>query len=328
MASGVSATSPPSDEKHAARQKVVGLSYALLAYGSWGLSPIFWKLLAGIPALELVAQRTIWGLATFAGLAFWRGQGGAMRTALRTPRIARTLALTSLLLASNWLIFIYAIISNRVIDASLGYFMNPLVNVLLGMLLLGERLRRVQWLAVGLAAIGVLVLAMRTTGVPWIPLWLAGSFGLYGYLRKTVPVDALPGSTVEALFVTPIGLAYLLWLGPEGHFGRVDMTMHLLLVATGAATALPLLWFTHAARRLTLTTLGFIQYFSPTLQLLLAVLVYGEEFTPARQQSFAFIWAGLLVFSVDSWRHARRRRLLATRAATPAAAAPPVDPGP
>jgi chloramphenicol-sensitive protein RarD len=319
MASGVSAA-PSSDEQHAARQKVVGLSYALLAYGSWGLSPIFWKLLTGIPALELVAQRTIWGLATFAGLAFWRGQGGAVRQALRTPRILRTLVLSSLLLSSNWLIYIYAIINNRVIEASLGYFINPLVSVVLGMLFLGERLRRVQWLAVGLAAIGVLVLAMRTTGVPWIPLWLAVSFALYGYLRKTVPVDALPGSTIEALCVTPIGVAYLVWLGPAGHLGHVDVTTHILFVATGAVTALPLLWFTHAARRLTLTTLGFIQYSSPSLQLLLAVAVYGEEFTPARQQSFAFIWAGLLVFSVDSWRHARNRRLLASRAAAAEAA--------
>jgi chloramphenicol-sensitive protein RarD len=300
--------SSPADDRLAARQKGVGLGYGMLAYASWGLSPIFWKALAGMPALELVAQRTVWALVTFASLAFWRGHGGAMRTALRTPRIRRRLVLTSLLLSSTWLVFIYATITNRVIEASLGYFINPLASVFLGMLLLGERLRRMQWLAVGLAAAGVLVLAMRTTGVPWIPLCLATSFGLYGYLRKTVAVDALPGSTLETLYVAPLGLGYLVWLGSSGHFGRVDVTTHLLLVATGAVTALPLLWFTHAARRLTLTTLGFLQYTLPSIQFVLAVVVWDEPFTPAHQQSFACIWAGLLVFSLDSWYQARSRR--------------------
>ncbi len=297
-----------SDERLAARQTAVGLGYGLLAYTSWGLSPIFWKAMSGIPALELVAHRTVWALVTFASLAFWRGQAGAMRAALRNPRILRTLVLTSLLLSSNWLIFIYATINNRVVEASLGYFINPLVNVFLGMLLLGERLRRVQWLAVGLAAVGVVVLALRTTGVPWIPLFLAGSFALYGYLRKTVAVEALPGSTLETLCVLPIGVGYLVWLGPSNHFGHVDVITHVMFLATGAVTALPLLWFAHAARRLALTTLGFLQYLSPSTQLVLAVAVYGESFTTSHQQSFAFIWAGLLVFSIDSWFQARSRR--------------------
>jgi chloramphenicol-sensitive protein RarD len=309
-------SSQASDERLAARPRAAGLGYGLLAYAMWGLSPIFWKALARIPSLEIVAHRTVWGLATFAGLAFWRGQGGAIRAALRDPRILRTVLLTSVMLSSNWLIFIYATISGRVVEASLGYFINPLMNVVLGMLLLGERLRRVQWLAVALAAVGVLVLALRTTGVPWIPLVLATTFALYGYLRKTVAVDALPGSTLETLCVAPLGLGYLVWLGSRGQFGQVDASTQLLLVATGAVTALPLLWFTHAARRLTLTSLGFLQYFSPTIQLLLAVLVYGESFSPAHQQSFGFIWAGLLVFSLDSWRqaHGRRQALRAARA--------------
>jgi chloramphenicol-sensitive protein RarD len=318
MARAMSAPQP-SDDRLAAREKAVGLGYGVLAYASWGLSPMFWKMLAGLPALELVAQRTVWGLITFASLAFWRGQAGAIRTALRTPRIMRTLVLTSLLLSSNWLIFIYATINNHVIEASLGYFMNPLASMFLGMLLLGERLRRVRWLAVGLAAAGVLVLAVRTTGVPWIPLFLATSFALYGYLRKTVAVEALPGSTLETLCVSPLGIGYLVWLGSSGHLGRVDVTTHLLLVATGAITALPLLWFAHAARRLTLTTLGFLSYSSPSIQFVLAVTVWGEPFTPAHQQSFACIWAGLLVFSLDSWYQARSRRrmLRAARAARP-----------
>ena len=317
-----------SEERPAAGETAVGLGYGLIAYASWGLAPIFWKALAGIPALELVAHRTVWALVTFGTLAFWRGQAGAMRTALRTPRIRRTLVLTSLLLSGNWLLFIYATINNRVIEASLGYFMNPLASMCLGMLLLGERLRRVQWLAVGLAVAGVLVLALRITGVPWIPLFLATSFALYGYLRKTVAVEALPGSTLETLCVAPLGLGYLVWLGSSGHFGRVDATTHVLLVATGAVTALPLLWFTHAARRLTLTTLGFLQYVAPSIQFALAVAVYGEPFTPAYQLTFALIWAGLLVFSLDSWYRARSRRQALRVARAAAEAGVPREPVP
>lgn len=311
------------DGRAAASASAAGLGYGLLAYASWGLAPIFWKALARIPPGELVAHRTVWGLATFAGLAFWRGHGPAMRAALGNARTLRTLVLSALLLSSNWLIFIYATVSNRVIEASLGYFINPLVSVLLGMLLLGERLRRVQWVSVGLAALGVLALATRTGGVPWISLYLAGSFALYGYLRKTVAVDALPGSTVETLCVAPLGLAYLVWLGSDGHLGHVDVSTQILLLATGAITALPLLWFTHAARRLPLSTLGFLQYLAPTVQLFLAVVSYGEPFTRAHLQGFGCIWAGLLVFSLDSWSQARSRRQAAraARAATAEAAA-------
>jgi chloramphenicol-sensitive protein RarD len=322
MALGMSSSHAP-DGRAAASTSAAGLGYGLLAYASWGLAPIFWKALARIPAGELVAHRTIWGLATFAGLAFWRGHGPAMRAALRNPRTLRTLMLSALLLSSNWLIFIYATISGRVIEASLGYFINPLVNVLLGMLLLGERLRRMQWLSVGLASLGVLALTVQTGGLPWISLFLGVSFALYAYLRKTVAVDALPGSTVETLCMMPLAIGYLVWPGTSGHFGQSDVTTQVLLLSTGAITALPLLWFTHAARRLPLTTLGFLQYLSPTTQFLLAVLVYGESFTPAHQQGFSCIWAGLLVFSVDTWSQARSRRqaVRAARAATAEAAA-------
>lgn len=311
------------DERAAAGSSAAGLGYGLLAYASWGLAPIFWKALARLPPAELVAHRTIWGLATFAGLAFWRGHGPAMRAALRNGRALRTLMLTALLLSSNWLVFIYATISGRVIEASLGYFVNPLLNVLLGMLLLGERLRRMQWVAVGLASLGVLALTVHTGGLPWISLFLGVSFSAYAYLRKTVAVDALPGSTVETLCMMPLAVGYLVWPGVEGHFGQVDVTTQVLLLSTGAITALPLLWFTHAARRLPLATLGFLQYLSPTAQFLLAVLVYGESFTPAHQQGFACIWAGLVVFSVDTWLQARTRRhaLRAARAATAKATA-------
>lgn len=288
----------------------VGLAYGVLAYLSWGVAPIFWKALAHVSSTELLAHRAVWTLLTMLGLLLLRRRLAELRLALSNPRVLRTLVLCGALLAVNWLVFIHATLTDRVLHASLGYFINPLVSVLLGMLLLGERLRPAQWLSVGLAAAGVLMLATQAEGLPWIALVLAISFGLYGYLRKVAAVEALPGSTLEIAVMVPAGLGYLAWLSlaGRGHFGQADTITHLLLLASGPVTGLPLLWFTHGARRLTLTTLGFLQYLAPTMQLLLAVLLYGEPFTPVHQRSFGFIWAGLLVFSLESWYRARQRR--------------------
>lgn len=287
-----------------------GLAYGVLAYASWGLAPLFWKTLAGLPAIEILAHRAVWALLTMGGLLLLRGRLAELQKALRDPRALRTLALTGALLSVNWLLFIHATLTDRVLQASLGYFINPLVSVLLGMLLLGERLRPVQWVSVALAAAGVVMLAAQAEGLPWISLVLAGTFGLYGYLRKVVAVEALPGSTLETALMAPLGLGYLVFLELDGsgHFGHADTATHALLVATGLVTALPLLWFAHGARRLTLATLGFLQYLAPTMQLLLAVLIYGEPFTSVHQRSFGLIWAGLLVFSLESWHQARQRR--------------------
>ncbi len=307
---------PPSPE----RDLATGLGYGLAAYFSWGLAPLFWKQLTHFPALELVGQRVIWACLFFTALAWMRGRLRDIGAALRDPRALRAIALSALLLAVNWLVFIYAVATARVLHASLGYFLTPVVSVLLGTLLLRERMRRTQWLAIGVASLGVAQYAMQAESLPWIGLVLASSFGVYGLVRKTVRVDALPGSTLETLLMLPFGLAYVVYVGASGQGAlfQHSLGVDLLLVATGLITALPLLWFTNAARRLPLYVMGFLQYLAPSLQFLVAVVIYDEPFSTTALRSFAFIWAGLLLFSIDAWR-ARRRQLVALRAQSAAA---------
>ncbi len=298
----------------AARAESLGLLYAVLAYTWWGAVPIFWKQLTHVPAGELLAQRMAWGFVMFGALLVARGRVGDMRQALRTRRTLGVFALSSTLLACNWLTFIYAVATDRVLQASLGYFLNPIVSVFLGMLAIGERLRPAQWLAMVLSAAGVVQLATQSTEFPWISLVLACSFGLYGLVRKTAPIDALLGSTLEAGIAAPPALAYIafLALAGRGHFTTHIGETELLLVGTGIITACPLLWFANAARRLPLTTLGFLQYLAPTGQFLLAVFVYGEPFTALHLRAFACIWAGVALFSADLWSR-RVTRPLPTR---------------
>lgn len=294
--------------------EAAGYLYGLAAYITWGVVPIFWKYLTHVPAVELLAHRVVWALLTCGALMWMRGRLGEIMPALRDPRTRAAIMLSALLLACNWVVFIYAVATDRMLHASLGYFINPLVSVILGMVFLGERLRRMQWLALALATAGVLALATQAEEVPWIALVLAGTFGFYGLVRKTARVAALAGSTIEALLLLPIFLVYLGYLGArgEGALLSADMSTHVLLVATGPVTALPLVWFSHAARRLPLVALGFLQYLSPTLQLLLAVVVYHEPFTAVHMRGFACIWAALALSSLDGWRAFRRAS--ATRA--------------
>lgn len=294
--------------------EALGLLYAALAYGWWGAVPIFWKQLTHIPASELLAHRMVWGFVIFAALLVVRGRVPEMRRALRARRTLAVFALSSTLLACNWLTFIYAMATDRVLQASLGYFLNPLVSVLLGLLVIGERLRPAQWLAMALSAAGVLQLAGQASEFPWISLVLACSFGLYGLVRKTAPIDALLGSTLEAGLAALPALAYVafLTLAGRGHFTTAFGATELLLLGTGVITACPLLWFANAARRLPLTTIGFLQYLAPTGQFLLAVFLYGEPFSALHLRAFGCIWAGVAVFSIDLWARgtalASRRR--------------------
>lgn len=289
------------------RQAAWGVAYGVAAYSAWGAVPIFWKQLQRVGAVEILAHRTVWSLFCFAALTLATGQLRALRAALRDRRVLVTMAATGALLSINWVLFIYAVAAGRVLDASLGYFINPLLSVLLGMLFLRERLRPAQWLALGLALVGVAHLAVRAGTVPWIALALAGTFGVYGLLRKVVPVGSLPGSTLETSLIAPLGAAYLVLLHAQdaGAVGHADLKTHVLLAATGVVTALPLVWFTNAARRLSLTTLGFLQYLSPSGQFLLAVLVYDEPFTTTHAITFGCIWAGLVIFSLDAAARAR-----------------------
>jgi chloramphenicol-sensitive protein RarD len=281
-----------------------GLIQGIVAYALWGVVAAYWKLLAHVDPIEIIAHRAVWGLGAFATLVIIFGEH---RTLLRTLRDARTvgvMAASAALLACNWGIFVAATTTGHLLDASLGYFINPLVSIALGTLVLRERLRRLQWVAIALAAVGVAFLTWRAGRLPWISLLLAGSWGLYGLVRKTARVEALVGGMIETILIAPIALLYLAVLASHGGgaFGHAGAETHLLLAGTGFVTVVPLVFFTSAARRLPLSTVGFLQYLAPTGQFLLAVLAFGEPLAHDRLAAFALIWAGLAVFSVDLYR--------------------------
>lgn len=285
-----------------------GLGLALGAYGLWGVFPLFWRLLAHVPGLEQALQRICWVTVVYLGVAAVAGKLGQVREALTDRPTRRALAGSAALVAVNWFVFIYAVETERVLHASLGYYLNPLVSVLLGLLVLGERLRPAQWVAVGLAAAGVVVMGLRADAFPWISLVLAAAFGLYGLVRKTASAEAIAGSTVEGLLLLPFCLAGVLWLegSGQGHF-LFDGRTTVLLLLTGPVTAVPMLCFAGAARRLPLTTLGFIQYLAPTMQFLVAVFLFGEAFTPAHMVAFGLIWTGVGLFAADGYLGLRGR---------------------
>jgi chloramphenicol-sensitive protein RarD len=286
-----------------------GLLFGVGAYLVWGVLPLYFKLLAGVSPTEIVAHRIVWSLVFLAALAtLWR-RWPAIRAAATTSRVMLTLAVTALLIAINWLIYIWAVINGHVLEGSLGYYLNPLVNVLLGVVILKERLTRGQLLAVLLAGLGVSVLAVQAAAGLWISLALALSFGLYGFIRKIAPVDALEGLAIETAVLAPVSLGYVLWLQQQGigGFGAFDAATNALLIVGGAVTAIPLLMFNAAAKRLPYSTLGFLQYIAPSLQFLLAVLAFGEPFTRAHAICFAAIWAALVLFAVEGFRLGRAR---------------------
>ena len=292
------------------RQRRAGLLFGLGAYLAWGVMPLYFKALAHVSALEIVAHRVIWSMVFMGALvALWR-RWPAIRAALGTGRVLITLLITTLLIGTNWLIFIYAVVSGHVLEASLGYYLNPLVNVLLGVVLLKEKLSRAQVFATLLAAAGVAVLAAGAGSGLWISLTLAATFAVYGFLRKIVAVDSLEGLSIETALLSPLALAWLVWLQADGSaaFASVTLTTDLLLVLGGAVTAIPLLMFTAAARRLPYSTLGFLQYVAPSLQFLLAVLAFGEPLTTAHLICFAAIWTALAIFSFEGLRSAHRGR--------------------
>ena len=289
-----------------------GLLFAATAYVLWGLFPLYFKLLAGVPALEILMHRMLWSLVFLGLVLSARQQWQWLGAVARRPRVLAGFAASALLLAANWFIYIWSINHDRVIDASLGYFMTPLVNVLLGYLILRERLRPLQWLAVALAALGVLWLAVQSGHPPWIGLALAGTFGTYGLLRKTAALGPLEGLSLETLLLAPLAIGYLLWLSANGQntFADVPASTRWLLAAAGPITAIPLLLFAAGARRIPLATLGLLQYIGPSIQLLLGVLLYHETFGGARLAGFAIVWSALVVYSADGLRQAWRTRAI------------------
>lgn len=299
-----------------ARQTAAGVFYALLAYLSWGLMPIYWKAVGYVPPVQMIAHRVVWSVLVLVLIISVFRRWQALWATLRNPRHLALLLVTALLVSANWLVFVWSVQHDRVLESSLGYYINPLVNVVLSMVFLHERLRRWQWAAVTLALLGVLNMVVQLGMLPWVSLALAGTFSIYGLLRKIAPVDGLIGLTVETLLLLPLALGYLLLVSVQGEGaflagnGRLDM----LIMLSGWVTALPLLWFANSARRLRYTTVGFFQYLAPTCQFLLAVLAYNEPFTSVHLITFVCIWLALLLYSVDSALvlHRRARTNFAT----------------
>jgi chloramphenicol-sensitive protein RarD len=286
-----------------------GYILGLTAYIIWGLFPLYFKAIASVPAVEIIVHRVLWS-ALFGSLLLlvWKHPGW-WRELRENPQRLAILALSGTLIAANWLTYVWAVNNGRMVEASLGYYINPLVNVLLGMLLLGERLRRIQWLAVGLATVGVAQQVWQVGSLPWVSLALALSFGAYGLIRKQAPVKALPGLVAETWMLVPIALGWLL-LNPIATSAQAEFwttSEAWWLVAAGPITLVPLVAFNAAARHLPYTTLGFLQYIAPTLVLSQAVLLFGEHLSSSTLIAFMFIWAGLAIYSVDAWFSLRRR---------------------
>ncbi len=284
-----------------------GLAAAVFAYAVWGVFPLYWFLLKSVPPLQTIAHRVLWCAVCVVGWLLLREGTGWLKRVLSMPRVLAMLAASSILISINWGIYIWAVSNGHVLDASLGYFINPLANVLAGVLLLKEKLTRPQWLAVGLAALGVLWLSLMHGEVPWIALILALSFCLYGLVRKLVTVEAVPGLAIESLILLLPSLAWLFFSETQGTgaFGHGSTGRDVLLILGGAMTALPLIGFAYGARRLPYSTIGLLQFIAPTLQMLCG-LAMGETFTLAQFAGFVLIWIGLAVYVFDIWRRSRR----------------------
>lgn len=283
---------------------------AATAYVLWGLFPLYIKQLPQVPALEIVLHRSGWALVFVLALLAALRRFAWLPGVLRQPRTLGLFTLSALLLTANWLLYVWAINAGRVLDASLGYFINPLVNVLLGCAVLHERPRPLQWVAVALAGAGVVWLALGAGHLPWVSLLLALSFAFYGLLRKTATLGALEGLALETLLLAPLSFGAMVWLAARGqaHFGHDGLATDLWLLAGGPFTAVPLLLFAFGARRVTLATLGLLQYLGPSIQFVLGVYLYREPFDGDRGLGFALIWAALALYSAESWRTLRRLR--------------------
>ena len=287
-----------------------GLLAAATAFTIWGVFPAYWHLLKAVPSMQIMAHRVVWSAVLVVGWLLWRQGWDWWRTIAAQPRMLAALALSGAVIAFNWGLYIWAVNAGHVVETSLGYFINPLVTVALGVVVLRERLRRLQWIAVACAAAGVAWLTWSAGSPPWIALGLAGSFALYGLVRKLVPVDAVAGLGVESLFMFLPALAYVLWAeaGHGGGFiGGWSLGTQLLLVFSGVVSAVPLVAFAYGVRRIPLSLVGLLQYIGPTLQLLLGVWFFREPFTAVHALGFGAIWLGLAIFAGEGlWRGRRR----------------------
>lgn len=287
-----------------------GLLFGSAAYLCWGFFPLYWPLLNPATAYEVLAHRIVWTLVFCVGLLTLARKWGAYRAILRRRDLMVPLAFASAVITVNWGMFIWGVTNGHVIETSLGYFINPLMTVLLGVFVLGEQLRRLQWLAVALGAIAVVVLTVELGRPPWVALTLATSFAAYGFLKKRANLGTIEALSVETTILTPFALAYLTLLGFGGTlaFGHAGVLTSVLLMGTGVVTAIPLLMFGAAAVRLSLTTIGMLQYLGPILQFVFGLTIFGETMSPARWVGFVIVWTALVIFSLEAWQTRRRSR--------------------
>jgi chloramphenicol-sensitive protein RarD len=287
-----------------------GYAAAVTAFVIWGAFPVYFHSLHLVPALQVIAHRITWSLVFLLVWMYLRGELGLVRAALSNRGVVLRLAASATLISLNWLTFVYGVMHGRVVETSLGYFIGPLVNVLLGVVVLSERLTPVQWTSVGAATLGVGYLTYITGGLPWLALTIAVSFSCYGFVRKVVKIEALPGLAMETLILTPLALGYLLWseANGSGTFGHTDGWTNSLLIFSGPLTAVTLYLFSYAARRLSYSTVGVLQYIAPSLQFASGLFILHEPFDHARLIGFVVIWAALILYAGEGVRLSRRQQ--------------------
>jgi chloramphenicol-sensitive protein RarD len=289
-----------------------GIMYAVLAYSIWGVLPIYWKTINEVPAPQILSHRILWSFVFLAAVIYFRKDWSAFAKAIQVRKTFLIFSLSAVLISANWLTYIWAVNAGFIVETSLGYFINPLINVLLGVIFLKEKLRPMQWVPVGLAFVGVLYLTVNYGELPWIALLLAFTFGLYGLIKKTAPLSSLHGLSLETGILFLPALFFLIFAESQGNgsLGHTGWFTGFLLVFTGVVIALPLLLFAIAAKKINLSTLGILQYFAPTLQFLIGVLLYGEPLTNARLVGFIIIWIALLLYSFENLYTRRKSELL------------------
>jgi chloramphenicol-sensitive protein RarD len=289
------------------RETRKGFAAALAAFATWGLVPLYFKPLREVSAFQVVAHRAVWSCLLVLGCLAVRGELNEVRAALVDRRVLLRLALAAILISINWIVYVWAVAHNHVVDASLGYFITPLVNVLLGVAILSEQLNRAQWIAVALAAAGVTYLTLVTGHLPWISLALGFSFACYGFIRKVVPVEALAGLATETLLLLPLAIGFLVWCAVAGNgaFGHSGPAIDALLIGTGPVTAVTLFLFAFGARRIPYSTVGILQYITPSLQLVCGVFIFNEAFERTRAIGFALIWMALIIYAGDGLARGR-----------------------
>lgn len=291
------------------KNQLAGIGFGLLAYGIWGFFPLYFRQLAHLSPMDVLSNRAVWACIFVGILLTLRQNWGKVLAVFKTPRQFAMLALAALLVGSNWLMFLWAVAHQQVVASSLGYFLTPLVSVLLGLLVLKERLNKLEWISVAFALAALINEVITLGSLPWVSLFLAATFGTYGLVRKKIPVDALSGLWLETLAMLPICGIYAIWQAQSGHqvFAAQELSTAALLIGAGILTAVPLMAFAAATQRLDLATVGMLMYINPTMQFATAIWIFDEPLQPARLASFGLIWMGLFFFSWSMWRKLRCR---------------------